>query len=215
MFIHSLELGCSFQNDRISFLPTVFYRYKYNRFTTVTKLINDSTLFTTVQNLSYEQAAGVEFVLSGTVFSFLTANANTDVFTTQIDASNLGYSGLKSIITWRGALTCDFNLSPSTRLQLHSIYHAARLTADGKDSPYFTINMGLRQDFWDRHLTLVINASDVFKTWKKEANLDTPQLKQTDRLVRDSRIVYLGLTFHLGVPSKKTKEESMHDDDDE
>src|ERR1051326_639172 len=41
MFIHSMELGCLFQTDKISFLPTAFYRYKYNRFSNITTALND------------------------------------------------------------------------------------------------------------------------------------------------------------------------------
>jgi outer membrane receptor protein involved in Fe transport len=213
MYIHSLEFGCLFQTDKVSFLPMLFYRYKYNRFTNVTTALNDSTLYTTVENLTSDHAAGVEFVLSGSVTSFISTNANADIFFDQIDASALGFGPVKSIVTWRGAMTCDFLLSPTTRFQLNPIYRAARLTPAGEDSPYFTLNLGIRQDFMERRLSLLLSASDVFKSWKRETDWTSGALSEYQLHVRDSRIIYFGLTYHLGVPTKESKKETLHYDD--
>src|ERR1051325_3709224 len=215
IYTHSVEFGCLFQTDRVSFLPMIFYRHKYNRFTNVTTALNDSTLYTTIENLGSDDAAGLEFVLSGSVTSFISTNANADIFYNQIDASALGFAPVKSIVTWRGAMTCDVRLSPTTRVQLNPIYRAARLTPAGEDSPYFILNIGFRQDFMDRRLSLLLSASDVFKSWTEETDWTSGALSENQVRVRDSRIIYFGLTYHLGVPSKKTEKESLKYDDED
>ncbi len=45
--IHSIELGYKWQNEKYSFVPSLYYRYKRNGFTEVTVPVNDTVLLTT------------------------------------------------------------------------------------------------------------------------------------------------------------------------
>ena len=72
----------------------------------------------------------------------------------------------------------------------------------------------LRQDFLDHQLSLIVSALDIFKTWKKETIWDSPGLSQSLLHIRDSRIVYLGLTYRLGTPSKNWKTDEVPADDE-
>ncbi|MBI4535397.1 MAG: TonB-dependent receptor [Ignavibacteriae bacterium] len=212
-YVHSIELGCSFQTDEISIFPALFYRYTYNRFTSVTQPINDTTLLTTRQNLSNDQAGGLELVVSANLSDLITIHGSANVFLNQIDASNLGYSTRKSITTWRSNLTVDMNLSESSRLQVNWNYNSSRLTAQGEYSPSTVLNTGFRQEFYDGDLSLVLTVADVFKTLRREYALSSQLLNQTVVNRRDSRVVYLGLTFRFGTHSEKSKEEQLRYDD--
>jgi outer membrane receptor protein involved in Fe transport len=63
--IHSFELGYQKIFDSFTISPSLFYRYKYDAFTTVSKLQGDSTVIITNENLSDQQAAGIEGIISG------------------------------------------------------------------------------------------------------------------------------------------------------
>jgi outer membrane receptor protein involved in Fe transport len=212
-FIHSVEFGCKFQNDEISVLPGIYYRNTRNRFTSITQVVNDSTLLTTKQNLSTDQSTGVEFVVSITVGDLLTAHANANAYYNQIDASNLGYSSKRSTWTRSGAFTFNINVTMSTMLQVNSNFTSSRLTPQGENRPSYVINLGLRQELLSNKLSLVATVADLFKTQKRELELNTSLLNQNVINKRDSRVIYLGLTYHFGTPAKKSKEESLHYDD--
>jgi outer membrane cobalamin receptor len=212
-YIHSVEFGCQFQNELISVLPALFYRYTYNRATTVTRFLNDTTLLTTRENLSNDQSGGVELIVSATLGNLLSANWSGNGFYDQIDATNLGYTGRKSIVTWTSAFTCNINLTKSSRIQINSNYNSARLTPQGEFSPSYVVNTGVRQDLMEGKFSLVFTAADIFKTLKRQLDLNIPQLLQTVTNTRDSRIFYLGFTYHFGTPPKKMKEEQLHYDD--
>jgi outer membrane receptor protein involved in Fe transport len=208
-YIHSFELGCQYQEEGISVLPAFFFRSSSNKFTTVTQALNDTTLLTTRQNLSSDRSGGVELVVSVTIGRLLTLHGSTYAFLNQIDASNLGYDAKKSITTWSGNITCDLNLSPSTRLQVNSVYNSSRLTAQGEYSPSYAVNTGLRHELLDGSLTLLVTIADLFKTMRREYALSTPELMQTVVNKRDSRIVYFGFTYRFGTQAKKSKEEQL------
>jgi outer membrane receptor protein involved in Fe transport len=208
-----VEFGCKFQNDEISVLPAVYYRYTKNRFTSITQAINDSTLLTTKQNLSTDQSTGLEVVVSVSLGDLLTAHANANAYYNQIDASNLGYSSNKSTWTSSGAFTCSIHLTRTTMLQMNSNFNSSRLTPQGENRPSYAINLGLRQELLSKKISLIATVTDLFKTQKRELELNTPLLNQNVINKRDSRIIYFGLTYHFGTPAKKSKEESLHYDD--
>ncbi|MCX6168337.1 MAG: TonB-dependent receptor [Ignavibacteriales bacterium] len=211
-FIHSVEFGFQWQSDFLTVVPSFFYRNCYNGMTTVTKALNDTTLLTTRENLSSDQSAGFEVVFSGGYGNFITANLSGNAFYEQIDASNLGFSNNKSTVTWSANMSCNANLSSTTMIQFNSNYRSSRLTPQGEYKPSFVVNLGLRQDLFDDKLSLVFTISDLFKSLNREMNLDTSWLKQNTKNSRDSQIMYLGVTYHLGKPSKKSKEKAIQYD---
>ena len=212
-YIHSVELGCQYQNDEISVLPAFFYRYTTNRVSSITLPVNDSTLLTTKENLATDRAAGVELILSANHGDIFTSHLSLNGFYNTIDASNLGYGSDKSIFTWSGTITANLSVTPSTEFQVNSNYTSARLTPQGRYVPAYVVNAGFRQEFLDGKLTLVFTAADLFKTLQRRLELDTPALVQTVVNTRDSRIFYLGLTYRFGAIPKKSKEDQLHYED--
>ncbi len=208
-YIHSVEFGVKVQNDYISILPSVYYRYTYNQFTTVIQALNDTTLLRTHTNLSSGQAYGSEVILSGSVNGLLTTNLSADVFHEQIDASNLGYGTKKSVVSWRGAFTCSVNITRSTMAQLNSVYNSARLTPQGEYAPNYVVNIGVRQELMANKVSVVITAADIFRTLKRDVTINIPSLSQNVVNMRDARVLYLGVTYNFGKPPKNQQDETL------
>ena len=211
--IHSVELGCKLQDDYLSVLPSLYYRYTYNQFTTITQALNDSTVLRTHTNLANGQAVGAELIFSASVNELLTANLSANVFREQIDATNLGFSNNKSVTSWSGAFTCNVNVTKTTMMQVNSRYLSARLTPQGEYSPNYVVNLGLRQTLMGNKLSFVITAADIFKTLKRDITLTTPMLVQNVVNKRDAQIFYLGLTYTFGTPPKDVKDEPLKYED--
>jgi outer membrane receptor protein involved in Fe transport len=208
-YIHSFELGCQLQNQTFSLLPSLYYRYTMNRFTQVTQVLNDSVLLTTETNLEKDQSAGMELVLSANTGEWFSAHLSGNAFYNRIDASNLGYGENKSTISWSSALMVKLNFAKSTALQMNANFNSRRLTPQGEISPSYSINMGFRQELLENSLSVVLTVSDIFQTMKREMILNTPALKQTSVNTRDSRVIYLGMTYTFGRSDKKSKEEQI------
>ena len=212
-FIHSVEFGCKLQNNLISIIPSLYYRYTSNRFTSVTQVLNDSTLLTTRTNLANDQSAGLEVIVSANLGDVLTSNMSLNTFYDQIDATNLGYGANKSVITWSGTMTLSINPVKGTMLQVNANYQSYRLTPQGESRPSYVVNVGARQDLLDEKLSLSLTVADLFHTLKRQLELNTPILNQTVIKRRDSGIVYFGVTYHFGSQTKKTKEDQLRYDD--
>jgi outer membrane receptor protein involved in Fe transport len=210
---HSVEFGYKWQNEKISFVPSLYYRYKQNGFTQVNTRLNDSVLLTTQQNLSNDQSAGLELIFSVKAGKFLSANLSSNFFYNRIDASNLGYSSKKSILSMSTNFNATATITKTTMWQVSCSYRSARLTPQGKSFGTFVLNSGIRQDLFKKKVSLILTASDIFKTLKQKSELTTLYLNQTSVGRRDARIIYLGFSYRFGKMTKKQNEEKLQFED--
>jgi hypothetical protein len=190
-------------------MPSVYYRYTDNRFTQVVRPLNDSTLLTTEENLANDRSAGLELVLSAGKGGLFSVNASGNAFYNVIDASNLGYSSSRSVFSWSGSLTCNLRAFPSTIVQVNGNYRSSRLTPQGTNVPTGAMNIGIRQDLWNKRISLVLTVADLFRTMRRELQIDTPQLKERAVGTRDSRVFMFSVTFRFGAFTEEKDEDAL------
>ena len=206
---HSLELGYRIQGEHVSLVPSIYYRYKTDAFTRVTTALTDSTFLRTMANLAIDRSAGIEPVLTITTGRMLQANINANVFHEEIDASNLGYSGRRSVTSWSGNGNLNVTPWPATMFQANANYRSARLTPQGDARPSFGLNVGARQNLLRDRFSLTLAISDLLRTQRQETELDVAGTLQHVTTRRDSRILYVGLTYHYGRPEKKERDKPL------
>ncbi|HQV55844.1 MAG: TonB-dependent receptor [Chitinophagaceae bacterium] len=210
--IHSVEFGYKWQNDNFSLVPSLYYRYKKNGFTSVTIPLNDSVLLTTEQNLSNDQSAGLEIIFSAKAGKFFSSNLSTNFFYNQIDAADLGFIGKKTIVSMSTNFNATFTITKTTVAQVSSNFRSARLTPQGKSYASFVFNAGLRQDLFKKKASIILTASDLFKTLRNKNEFVTTGLQQVSFGRRDAQIIYLGFSYRFGKAPKKAKEEKLEFD---
>ena len=82
----------------------------------------------------------------------------------------------------------------------------------GKSFANFVLNAGLRQDLFKKKISVILPASDLFKTLRKKSELNSNCLKLTAISKRDAQIFYPGISFRFGKVFKKTDEENLEFD---
>jgi outer membrane receptor protein involved in Fe transport len=205
--IHSVEFGYQYKKKKTTFLSTVYYRYTYNAMTDIVKFINDTVKLTTRENLAKSSSAGLELVFSTAIGKHVTLNLSTNTYYNSIDASSLGYSSNKSIISWSANMSAGIDLTKSTVLQVTSSYVAETLTPQGKQLPTFIMNTGLKQELLKSKLTFIMTVSDIFNSLRNRTLIDTPDLYEKIIRRRSARIIYAGFTYTFGNQKKKKEME--------
>ncbi len=209
--IHSIETGFKWDGSWFSFVPSIYFRYKVNGFTSVVIPLNDSVLLSTVRNLASDQSAGLELIFSARPSKWFNASLSTNFFYNRIDAGNLGFIGNRSIVSMATNLNTNFTISNNSILQISTNYRSPRLTPQGKFYGSFVLNTGFRQDFLKNKFSATFTASDLFKSLRQKTAYSIPSLQQLSRNRRDGRIVYMGISYRFGV-IKKAKEEKLQFD---
>jgi outer membrane receptor protein involved in Fe transport len=201
--IHSLELTYQLSTELFTFTPSLYYRYKYNAFTQISKPIGNDVILYTIENLANKKSGGLELIFSGGVSGWLDLDLSGNLFYDQIDASNIGYSNKKDIIAASAKLNSFINLSESTFLQLNFYYYSPSITPQGKIKNRYYMNIGIKQQIFNKKVDLILTASDVFHTYKSRWNVDTKTLIQSTSIYRKEPVYYLGINWRFGNNEKK------------
>ncbi len=210
--IHSIEAGYKWQNNWLTFIPSLYYRYRLNGFTSVTIPLNDSVLLNTEQNFSKDQSTGLELVFSAKK-DFFSINSSINFFHNKIDASELGFEDQRSVVSMNGNFNATFTIGKSTMTQLSTNYRSARLTPQGKNYPSFMFNAGIRQDLFQKKMTATLTVSDLFRTQRQKSIRETSYLYQLNRGTRDSQVILFGLSYRFGQGQKKQEERLQFDEE--
>ncbi len=210
-FIHSVEFGYQWKNNLFTVVPSIYYRYKYNGFTSITQKINDSAFLTTQQNLSNDQSTGFELVISARPTKTITANLSTNVFYNTINFGTIAVPNKKSILSMSTNFNASAAITKTTMFQFTCIYRSARQSVQGFFAPTFVMNMGLRQDMMKNKLSVVATLSDVFSTLKQRSELNTKFLSQNQLTSRDAQVFYVGFNYRFGKTTKKTEDKMQFD----
>ncbi len=210
-YIHSVEFGYQWKNKVFTFVPSIYYRYKYNGFTSITQKLNDSVFLTTKQNLSNDQSLGLELIVSAKPTKTITANLSANGFYNTINFGTTTTPNKKSIFSMSTNFNASINILPTTMFQLTCIYRSARQTIQGVYDPTFVTNMGLRQELFNNKLSLVATLSDVFSTLKQKSTLTTKFLQQQSVNNRDAQVFYFGFNYRFGRSTKKVDEKLQFD----
>ena len=201
--IHSIEAGYQYRDNQNTFVATIYQRYLTNGFTNVTRDIGNSVLLTTHENLATSRFTGLELSATTDLGKKVSLNFSSNTYFNSIDASNLGFTGAKSDVSWSAKLGATIHLPKETLLQFNTNYTSTRLTPQGSRRPTYIANLGLRRDFLQKKLALVVTISDLFNSLKDSTVIDTPLLKEVFTRRRSSRIVYVGFSYSFGQQSKR------------
>jgi len=208
--IHSLEAGYHYKKEATSYLAGVYFRQLYHGMTQVTRYIDTSTLLTTKENLAQNRSGGIELAVTREIGK-VSVNGSSNIYYSQIDASNLGFSSRRSTITWDAKLSANFQLSKTTLFQFNSNFTAKRLTPQGYRYPTYVANFGIKHDMKDKKTSLVFTVSDLFNSYKERNLIDTLTLRDETTRRRTSRIIYAGIVYNLGKVSKKKDDSLQYD----
>ena len=156
----------SFNRSFVSF--EVYHRHNTNLIERTQQLLpgnEDITLHTSV-NVGQRNSTGMELMSNVVVKKLLVLNGSVSVFHDKLDID----STVREVDTddeqfsWRSRFNVTVNAPWKGRLQVGGFYTASSITAQGERGGFFVMNMGYRQDFFDRRLSATLQARDILKS---------------------------------------------------
>jgi len=206
--IHSIETGYLYHKGANTYSATLYYRYSYNKMTEITRFLNDSVLLTTKENLSSSSATGAEAIFNRVFGKIATVNLNINGYLSKLDASNLGYSGLKTSFSWNAAVNTNFTITKLMMVQLNTKYTSTIQTPQGDRQPTFIMNAGARYEVFKRKASIMFTVSDLFDSYRNRTIINTSELHRETDSRRSPRILYVGFSYLFG-STKNNKEPQL------
>ncbi len=208
--IHSLELGYQLRHRTGNLTGTLYYRYRYDAFTTIYSNIADSVVLRSIANLNTQDAFGFELVVSGNILKNWKFDLTGNLFYTTIDASGLGFSKDKSTVSGNVKAYSLVSFGEKTFIQVNGFYYFPTITPQGKRDHYFYLNAGIKQQIFSNRASLTLTVSDIFQTYRIRNVISSNELDRITTSRRRLPVVYLGFTWRFnnyGEPQKLEYEE--------
>jgi outer membrane receptor protein involved in Fe transport len=179
------------------------------------RFINNGTMESTSMNVSKSTNTGVELVAKNRIFKIIQLTSSVNLYYNKMDAgsyTSLYDSTLVTLIpeqemfTWSGRVMANIVLGKTTFAQVSGDYSAPRLIAQGKQSSSYAIDLGLRQTFFNRNLSLNFMVRDLLDSRRRSSITSGAGFYQTSESYFHGRMIGLTATYSFGnMKPKKTE----------
>lgn len=171
---------------------------------------NDNVMYSTYDNVAQSQSAGMELVAKNRLFRFLDLTSTVNLFYYKLDGFNFMPDGSQSAVTgeddenfsWNARVIANMALPAAISLQVTGNYNARQVVAQGYRRPNYSLDAGLRRSFFDRKLSISINARDILASRKWKTVTSGIGFRQSSENWWGGRYVGFTLTYNFGNMSR-------------
>lgn len=194
----------NWENHMLSF--SGYYRTTDDVIERISYLQGD-VMYSTSENVAKSQSAGVEVVVKNKLFNnVLDLTTTVNCFYYKLDGFSYKMEGVTDPITgeddkdfsWNAKMIANVMLPYSVSLQLTGNYNAKKVVAQGYRKANYTLDAGLRKSFFNRKLSLSINARDLLDSRKWHTITSGTGFEQDAKNWRGGRKIGFTLTYSFG-----------------
>jgi outer membrane receptor for ferrienterochelin and colicin len=180
---------------------TGYYRLNTDTVTDLTEYLGGGLSLTTKTNLPRDKTAGLEFSADGRLIEKVTLSLSSNVFYSQIDATALGITGLRSTAGINAKVKLDYRPTESQSAQITLTRTDKRLTPQGYVSAINLVNLGYKLH-WEPNLSAVATVTDLLNGQVVHRYSSSPLLTLDYRRSVVGRILYVGVVYSFGRANK-------------
>jgi outer membrane receptor protein involved in Fe transport len=188
----SVGLSAYFRNskDEINDLNDVAYSDYHGRYVTFSMPVNSgkSHAYGIDANITYKLKAFMNIRLYANVYNSRSETAfrkDTKEITDNKFAHSFRLNFWAKL--WK---VLEVNLSGNYRSKTNSLFQTTE--------PVYSINGGLRAEFWKRKISVYLNVQDIFNWNRSTNNITNPYYIAYNSTVYNSRYISVGITFRFG-----------------
>jgi len=200
-YTNSLELNFIKYFSSAIITPSIYFRQTNDKISRVRLQYDSLITLNTQQNFASSKSYGFELTANANPFKSLMVNATIGYSKTENDATNLT-GQTNTAYSWNGRMFSTLSLPDDFGLQFTYMYSGKNISAQGEIDPFSTADISLKKDFMDKKLSLNLRVSDIFNSQKFHGTISDINFYDEFERRRDSRTVFLSLTYKFGTESK-------------
>ncbi|HWH18816.1 MAG TPA: TonB-dependent receptor [Allosphingosinicella sp.] len=206
----SFELAWQHRKAGTFYSMTGFYRRSTGGVTDIISDLGGGVFLTTRANLATAVRTGIELIANGKLSKTLSYNASSTFLWQEIDPRIGGVSAPRSGTTGTIRSNLSWQPTPKDFFQLNAVYAGKQLLPQGYRKSSGIMNLGYRRKVNDR-LSLLLTGQNVLDSARQVAVFETPTLRDRFTQRGAGRIVLFGLTYNIGGPSGRQRQEPAFD----
>lgn len=214
-YTHSIEAGYLLDWENGSILSSVYHR---NRKNVVQRVVTDPDSLGRTQiipvNMAHQNAYGLEFNVSLNVQRWWKLNSSANFYRAITEGSYQEEKLFSDTYTWTTRTTSRMTIAKAWNFQTSFNYRAPRITPQGRDLAFYSVDLGLSKDVFKGKGTFTANVSDLLNTRKRRSIVDTDNYYSESMSQWRRRQFMLTFTYRIN-RDKERGEERERDGDDE
>ena len=198
-YIDSYEFGFQTFIGKAVFSSELYYRVTHSKIDQVQSLYQDSTNVTlnTPENIGKDYSLGSELMFMLDPVEFWNINLMGNLYNYKIEGVLFNESFSRESFNWSSRFNNVFKVSKSTSLQFNLNYNSPTVSSQGTREGFFTTDAAVKQDLFDRKLSLTVQVRDIFSTAKHEFTSEGQDFYRYNYFTRESPMVMLNLRYNF------------------
>jgi outer membrane receptor for ferrienterochelin and colicin len=198
-FINSFELGTQLFLAGIAVTGEVYYQTSSNKIEMLRSVHPDyqAVSLTTFDNVGRDYSLGTELMLNIKPLPFWDLNLMGNAYNYRIEGEIQSVPFERESFNWRGRASSSFKIFEATQLQLTAMYNSPSVSSQGRREEFVTTDLALRQDLFNRSLTLTLQVRDLFNSMKHEFTQEGINFYSSNYFSRQGPTVMLNVRYSI------------------
>lgn len=196
-FTNSYELNYRMNFERSFVSLETYYRNTNDLFARKSTLMDNGKLLLSYENINRNYLYGTELAANITFTQWLRVYASTNYYRYHL-VEILGAKEQNRVTN-----IADFNVSatltvsPSTFIQMNGYYTGPRIVADGEVKEFLTGSFSARQDLFNRQLSLILSARNIFGNSRHEFNNSGLNYNSYGFFAQEVNVITLTINYNI------------------
>lgn len=218
-YTNAFELNYIKNWDNHMLSASAYYRTSDDIIQQIRFMGNDGVMYSTYENVSKAQSAGLELVGKNKLFKFLDLTSTANLFYYKLDGFQMQPAEASGIVkddgnenfAWNARVIANAILPWNLSLQITGNYNSKQVIAQGTSDANFSMDAGLRKSFMDRTFTIAVSARDIFNSRKWKSNTSGTSFCQYSENWWGGRFVGVTLSWNFGNMKSKRNQMPVED----
>ena len=209
----ALDAGWQMPLGQSRISAEAYYRITHDKVERIRSVYAPGVILHTAVNVGADYSLGTELLFDLQLLKWWRANVSADIYDYRVTGELNGQDFSNSSFNWGGRFSNDFTLPTMTRLQLSLRYRSPEASAQGTEAGRLMTDAAIRQQFFNRQLSVTLQVRDLLGTGKFESTAQGEDFYSYFRFKRAAPMVSLNLTWNFNNyrPDRRQREADSED----
>jgi len=183
-----------------------YHRITTNLISHISTLGADNIMYNTMANMNSDKSTGFELTGNFDFTKWFNLNSGFDFYRYKFDGEIDGIDVSDANNTWSARASLSFKLKWGTKIQVNGNYRAPHIEPQEKSEGSFMSSIAVRQDFFDRKLSVSFRVRDVFGSMKHASESWGEQYYSYSKLLSKAPVFTFSVSYKINNYKQKRSE---------
>jgi len=196
-YIDSYEFGLQTLLGGVSLSAEVYRTVIHNKIEHVRTVYAENVTLRTMNNVGKDYSFGTEFLANFDPVEDWNVNLIGNMYQYRIEGVVLDEPFSRSSFHWTARMNNTINIGTSTQVSWNARVESPTVSSQGRREGFASIDLALKQDFFKKQLSVILQVRNLFGTANREFSSSGPGFASHSYFERESPIVMLTLRYRL------------------